>query len=512
MAKFLTPIDLNKNELQNARVQNLSSAPATPVAGQIYFNTTDSIFYYYTGTAWTAASGDITAVSAGTGLTGGGTAGAVTLSLQHLGLENLTDPNADRIIMWDDSATKTDWLTISTGLTLSGTTLTNSDRGSQQSIFKTFSDGTNTATADSNTDTFKFRGSNGVTIVVANDDPTHGDNALISLASVPNSALANSSVTYTAGNGLTGGGSVALGGTANLAVGAGTGIVVNADDVALKNTGALTSHNILKWDGVGGQLANSLISETQTAVTIGGDLIVTGTTTSVNSNEVNIGDSIILLNSDEVGEPSQNGGIEIERGTQPNVQFVWDETNDYWSTIDQPLHIGLISAGGTPADILMSAGGLVQAVTPAAIVNTGLTLTDGGNTTITDTGVGSWSVAVATSSTTTKGVVELATNTETTTGTSTTLATTPAGVNAAINAKLDAFTKSFAATIGDGAATQIDANHGLGTTDVIVQLFEVSTGDTIFADVTRSSEDIVQLRFSVAPASNSIRVLIQALI
>ena len=66
-------------------------------------------------------------------------------------------------------------------------------------------------------------------------------------------------------------------------------------------------------------------------VVIAGNLTVNGVTTSVNSNEVNIGDSIIVLNSDETGTPSQDGGFEIERGTSSNVSFVWDETNDYWS-------------------------------------------------------------------------------------------------------------------------------------------------------------------------------------
>lgn len=38
--KFLTPIDLAQNEIQNARLQNLASAPGTPVAGQVWYNTT----------------------------------------------------------------------------------------------------------------------------------------------------------------------------------------------------------------------------------------------------------------------------------------------------------------------------------------------------------------------------------------------------------------------------------------------------------------------------------------
>ena len=52
MAKFLNNIDLNKNELQNAKLQNLAIAPSNPVAGQAYFNTTDSKAYIYDGTRW----------------------------------------------------------------------------------------------------------------------------------------------------------------------------------------------------------------------------------------------------------------------------------------------------------------------------------------------------------------------------------------------------------------------------------------------------------------------------
>lgn len=50
--KYLTGIDLSKNELQNAAIQSLSSNPLSPVTGQVYFNTTDKVLYIFNGTAW----------------------------------------------------------------------------------------------------------------------------------------------------------------------------------------------------------------------------------------------------------------------------------------------------------------------------------------------------------------------------------------------------------------------------------------------------------------------------
>tara|TARA_Y100000992_G_scaffold217748_2_gene150525 strand:- start:16206 stop:19736 length:3531 start_codon:yes stop_codon:yes gene_type:complete len=71
-------------------------------------------------------------------------------------------------------------------------------------------------------------------------------------------------------------------------------------------------------------------------VIIAGNLTVQGTTTSINSNEVNIGDSIIKLNSDYNGNsPSENAGLEINRGDQPNSFLIWDESNDRWTIRDQ---------------------------------------------------------------------------------------------------------------------------------------------------------------------------------
>lgn len=65
MPKFLSSIDLNKNELQNATLQKLATAPSSPVDGQMYFNTTDKKAYIYQGSAkgWVPMDGSTPTVT-----------------------------------------------------------------------------------------------------------------------------------------------------------------------------------------------------------------------------------------------------------------------------------------------------------------------------------------------------------------------------------------------------------------------------------------------------------------
>ena len=105
-----------------------------------------------------------------------------------------------------------------------------------------------------------------------------------------------------------------------------SGYLTTLDDTltSVTNRGNTTTNDV----GIGNLTAGIGTFSGELVVT--GNLTVNGTQTIINSNTLQIGDSQILLNRDETGTPSQNGGINVERGTSPNVQIRWNEGNDKW--------------------------------------------------------------------------------------------------------------------------------------------------------------------------------------
>lgn len=88
--------------------------------------------------------------------------------------------------------------------------------------------------ADSANGDLTFASSSGQGLNISANAGT--DTLTFGLNAVPNASLANSAVTVTAGNGLTNGGSVSLGSSTTLNIGAGTHITVNTDDIAVDTT------------------------------------------------------------------------------------------------------------------------------------------------------------------------------------------------------------------------------------------------------------------------------------
>ena len=107
-------------------------------------------------------------------------------------------------------------------------------------------------------------------------------------------------------------------------------------DKDIKITPNTGSANLPKIEFTGADNATKTISVADSgALSFDGDLTVSnltvsGSTTTVNTETVTIDDNILVLNNNESGTPSENAGLEVERGTSTNVLFRWNETSDRW--------------------------------------------------------------------------------------------------------------------------------------------------------------------------------------
>jgi hypothetical protein len=116
-------------------------------------------------------------------------------------------------------------------------------------------------------------------------------------------------------------------------------------------------------------VANAVIKPNQGTLEIEGNLLVSGTTTTVNSETVSVADPFMLLNGDLTGAASEDVGIEINRGTDDNKKFGWDETSAKFSTFSDDLKTGAIEgtdmvlSGALVGDINSELGDVIIDVT-----------------------------------------------------------------------------------------------------------------------------------------------------
>ena len=92
-----------------------------------------------------------------------------------------------------------------------------------------------------------------------------------------------------------------------------------------------------------GPTDNAILETRSGTVEIAGNLVVQGSTTTVNSETVSVADPFMLLNGDLTGAASEDVGIEINRGTDDNKKFGWVETSGNWSTFGEDLSIGAMT-------------------------------------------------------------------------------------------------------------------------------------------------------------------------
>ena len=463
--KFLVSVDLNKNELLNARIQNLGSAPSSPVNGQIYYDTSNNTMYYYNGLAtpngpWMPMSGstevvqDIigSSVLGGTALTStySDAAGTTTLSLNNTAVTAGSYGSTTKIPTFTVDAqgrlTAAGEADVATNLSIAGDT--------------------GTDTVNLLTDTLTVAGGEGIDVAVTNntitvsaEDATSSNKGVASFDStdftvasgavtlnaervqdivggmIDSNTESGISVTYDDVNGKldfnVADPTITLSGDVT-----GTGTITNLGDVTITTTVApnsvalgtdTTGDYVQNIQGTANEVTVSPTSGEGTTVTIGlpddvtitndltigGDLNVAGTINSVNTTQVNIVDNKINLNTDFTGAPTADAGIRVERGDGTDVEVLWNETSDKW------------------------------------------TLTNNGT-------------------------------------------------------NYHAIARKYAEDLANPSTlTSLVITHNLGSDDVTVQVFETAGSKALVeTDVERTSTDAVTLRFATAPASGAYRVVI----
>jgi len=462
---FVTNIDLNKNELLNARIQNLASAPSSPVLGQIYYDSSNNTMYYYNGLTspngpWMPMSGSTEVIQ---DILGSSIVGGVGLTSTYVDSTGILTVDLDNTAVTAGSygsTTKIPTFTVDAQGRL--TAASEADVATNLSI----AGDTGTDTVNLLTDTLTVAGGEGIDVAVTNntvtvsaEDATSSNKGVASFDStdftvasgavtlnaervqdivggmIDSNTESGISVTYDDTNGKldfnVADPTITLSGDVT-----GSATMTNLGDVTITTTVApnsvalgtdTTGDYVQNIQGTANEVTVSPTSGEGSTVTIGlpddvsitnnltvgGNLNVTGTINSVNTTQVNIVDNKINLNTDFTGAPTTDAGIRVERGTESDVEVLWNEASDKW------------------------------------------TLTNDGT-------------------------------------------------------NYHAIARKYAADLANPSSqTFLQVNHNLGSLDVTVQVFETAGSKALVeTDVERTSTDAITLRFATAPASGAYRVVI----
>jgi hypothetical protein len=494
--KFLVSIDLNKNELQNAVIQNLATAPATPLDGQIYYNTSDDTLYFWNGSAWinvvqqaeilyntfsnrpVAAAGNTGALffatdqnllyfSNGTAWSQVSTFGNATSATSYGDTANNGSANTysrSDHTHGTPSLTSTAPQTLAAGGTNAVGTATTPARADHVHALPNFG----TVTAQT---TFGASSGNGSGTEFARNDHTHGtpahDNAAHSAINLSALAVPTADVSF-AGYKIT-----------NVAT------PVTSTDAANKQYVDDVAQGLhIHAASLAGTTANLNATYSNGTSGVGATLTNAGAQAAFSTDGVTPSINARILVKDQT-TASQNGIYTLTTVGSGSTNWVLTRATDF----------------DTAAE--MAGGDFTFIDTGTTLANTGWVSIDDVTTVGTDPVVfvqfsGAGTYLAGDGLTLTGNVFAVGAGTGISVGADTVSIDTAVVV------------RKYAASVGDGTNTTYTVTHNLNTRDVQVTVYNNSAPyDEVVVDVQHTSTTAIAVLFSVAPTSNQYRVVVQ---
>lgn len=382
--KWFNGINLQQNQLENAVIQNLASDPSSGKAGQIYYNTADKGYKYHNGTAWVSISADaVKSIIAGDGLTSSGT-DTVTISLgtpsssgsgsNTFGSNGLTaTSHTHQVMLPDASATQKGVIELATDAeATAGTDTTRAINAKQLAAAKQDAidsakvtiQTSNGITGGSDTagNSFTLSGvdattsAKGVVQLATDGDKTSTDKVVT--AKQLETARTSASVTVTAGNGLTGGGTgnsttITLGTPSTITQSTTNSVTTNSHTHALSFTAVTSpsaSGNEISFIDTISQGTDGGISATKKTVR-SASTTQTGVVELATQGEVNAGtDTNRVVTAATLGKGKANGVASLDE----NSKIISSQLPDY--LLGQVMYGGNIFAmsAGANASVAVS--------------------------------------------------------------------------------------------------------------------------------------------------------------
>jgi hypothetical protein len=455
--KFLVSIDLNKNELQNAVIQNLATAPSTPLAGQVYYNTVDNQLYIYNGTRWEVAGN---AVQSGL-LSARPAAATVDAGTIYYATDTY-------LFYYTDGST---WAQTNQFGTVTAQTSYGASSGNGASTDYARADHTHgtpalgTATPNA---IAGVTGSAGTATTPSKEDHTHAFTpaADLSMAGFKLTSLGTPTADTDAAN---------KGYVDSVA----QGLDPKASVVAATTTPGTLATSFADGqtvDGVTLATGNRILIKNQADATENGIYVVAASGAPTRSTDM------------DNGTEFPGAFTFVEQGTV-NADTGWTCTNNAPVTLGTTnITFTQFSGAGTyTANNGVVLNGSVFSFAPES--GKGL-----------ETGVNGAAIKLATTS-----GLNLTTDLAVGAGNGISVLTNTVAIDSTV------VVSKYATNVGDGAATSYTITHNLGTRDVIVSVYEASGSYAeVVCDVNHATTNTITLLFSVAPTSNQYRVVVHA--